>query len=78
MSGVRYLDIRCCEYVRPKQNKIEYWCGHTFMSVPLDLVLGHIIKFLRQHPTEVLVLAIRPDWSPINSDYLGLARRKHS
>jgi len=38
------------------------------LSIPLNLAFFHINKFLDKYPSEVIVLEIRPDYSPINAD----------
>lgn len=65
--GCRVLDLRVFKY---RENKGEwvYWCGHTLMSVPLDIVLYHIVKFIKDHPTEVIIIDHRPDWRSKNGD----------
>ncbi len=69
--GVRVIDLRISRYVRAGQqeSRFEYWCGHTFLSVPLDLVLSDIELFVKKNPTELVFLQVRPDYSPINVDY---------
>jgi len=40
---------------------MEYWCGHTYLSVPLELVLHDIVKFIKKFPSEVILIDFRED-----------------
>jgi hypothetical protein len=55
-----------------------YWCGHTFLTVPLKLVLLDVRRFIKEHPTEVVVLEIKGDWSPVNADYCFMGNNRSS
>ncbi|CDW73418.1 pi-plc x domain-containing protein 1 [Stylonychia lemnae] len=51
-----------------KHKKFEYYCGHSFQMVPLDIALADIVKFIDQNPSEVIVVLLRTDYSPIKLD----------
>lgn len=72
------IDLRVMGYRGPNSEEIEFWCGHTFLSVPLLVVLRDVKRFVEEHPSEVIVLEVRPDYSPINGDYGMLASREYS
>lgn len=75
-TGARYFDIRVSGYI--KETVMEYWCGHSFLSVPLLVVLNDFIRFIEEHPTEVIVIDYRPDTRSFNADYLGIGNNKMS
>lgn len=57
---------------------MEYWCGHSFLTVPLEVVLHDFVKFIKKHPTEVIIIDHRPDTRSFNGDYIGLASKRTS
>jgi hypothetical protein len=58
--GVRFLDIRLCKYRDDDQNKIVYYCLHTFLTVPLETVIHGICRFIDENPTETVLSIVRP------------------
>lgn len=70
-AGVRVLDLRACLYQSSSHGHDNLkepilYCSHTFLSVPYNAVLEDIKRFVHKHPSEVLVLMIRADYSPID------------
>lgn len=49
-------------------SSLEFWCSHTFLSVPLSLVLKHVKQFVDRFPSEVVTIEIHPDKQPINGE----------
>lgn len=68
MMGVRVLDIRICFRKSSSLSQNEYWVCHTFLVMPLDEALDQINTFLKEHPTELVVLEIRAGLDPLNLD----------
>ena len=66
--GIRALDIRLCYYYKNLGAPREYYTSHTFACVPLDEILHDVKDFLDNHPTEVVALSLRDDYSPLNID----------
>ncbi len=75
-SGVRVLDVRVAGTRRHSDNQIEYWCAHTFLTVPFMSVMNDIRQFMQENPTETVFLFFLSDHMSINSDYMGLANIK--
>lgn len=70
--GVRCLDLRVSLFLN-KQHVWELWCGHTFMTVPLSQVVADVRAFLTDYPSEVVLVDVKPDYSPVNAEWCGLA-----
>ena len=60
---------------KKKSEKMEYWCGHSFLTVPLEIVLHHIKEFLDKHPKEVIIIDHRADTRTFNGDKLDILCR---
>lgn len=74
-EGVRVIDLRISGLFDYRySNEMEYWCSHSFLTVPLRIVLSDIRKFIRENPTEVVIVEIKGDWSPINADNFFMAK----
>ena len=76
--GVRYFDFRVVGY-KPGEgdDTIQWWCGHTFLAVPLSKVVSELMLFIEEYPTEVIFFEVKPDWSPVNMDS-NLFKRKRN
>ena len=74
-AGIRVLDLRIAGY-QPTSGLMQYWCAHTFLTVPLISVLMDVREFMVRNPSETVWILMTPDYSPINSDYLGTANLK--
>lgn len=57
-QGIRVLDLRVS--VDPSDNK--FYISHTFCCDSLENVMTQIKKFMDEHPEEILVININPDW----------------
>lgn len=76
---MRYFDVRVSGYIQPCISKeMEYWCGHSFLSVPLDLVIHDFVKFIKKHPSEVVIIDYRPDTRSLNGDIFCMASNEYS
>jgi hypothetical protein len=56
MMGVRVLDVRV-----QKTARVEYWVTHSFRCVRLVIVCQDILRFLREHSSESLMMILRGD-----------------
>lgn len=54
---------------------MEYWCGHSFLSVPLTTVVKDFLRFARKNPSEVIIIDYRPDTRSLNADLLFMATK---
>ena len=75
-AGIRVLDLRIACFQPTKSSPIQFWCAHTFLTVPLISVLDDIRVFMHENPSESVWILLTPDYSPINADYLGIANLK--
>ena len=74
--GIRVLDLRITGYIdnlrgtkgKDKYQCMEFWCSHTFLSVPLLTVLMDIMRFSNENPSEVIIIKIKPEGGPLNAD----------
>jgi len=66
--GIRAIDLRLCNYYKKLGAQREYYTAHTFICVPLDEILNDVKSFLDSHPTEIVTLSLRDDYSPLNID----------
>ncbi len=71
-DGVRVLDLRIAGFRSHPDSKAEYWCAHTFLTVPFRKVIHEVKTFLKENPSESVIVLMNPDYSTINADYLGL------
>lgn len=72
-SGVRVLDLRLAGHFTEKTDSFDYWCAHTFLTVKLCHVLNDCVTFLLEHPSETIIVQLKPDFSSVNSSKLGLS-----
>ncbi|XP_002739990.1 1-phosphatidylinositol phosphodiesterase-like [Saccoglossus kowalevskii] len=65
-AGIRWLDIRCRHY----QEGLPIYHSMIFQHYNLDEVFRDCVKFLQDHPTEIVVMRIRREWdtSEVDSD----------
>ena len=56
MMGVRVLDVRVQKTARG-----EYWVTHSFRCVRLVIVCQDILRFMREHSSESLMMILRGD-----------------
>lgn len=75
--GVRTLDLRVSGE-QDGSKSLEFWCSHTFMTVPLKKVLKHIKKFVDEFPSEVVVVEIHPDQHPLNGEFKVMQEKTHT
>mmetsp|Transcript_44159 Transcript_44159/g.42890 ORF Transcript_44159/g.42890 Transcript_44159/m.42890 type:complete len:93 (+) Transcript_44159:474-752(+) len=54
---------------------MQFWCSHTFLSVPLETVLENMRSFIEEYPSEVIIVKVKPDKHPVNADKAFLARK---
>lgn len=73
--GVRMLDLRLTMLKDLSTDISQFYCSHTFLSVPLSEVILDVWTFLREHPSETVLIAIRADHRVINAD-LQFCKRK--
>ena len=71
LDGVRCIDLRVVGLQSKDKKTVELWCAHTFLTVPLLVVIRDIAAFIKENPSEVLVLTIVGDYSTIDADKLG-------
>lgn len=56
--GVRYFDLRMAQ----NADDGKLYVSHTFAVDKLDSVIKEFADFSNNHPNEVLVIAMKPDW----------------
>ena len=72
-AGCRVLDIRISGYINHTNGgNLEYWCSHTFLTFPLEIVLCDILRFVKNHPSEVIIIDHRADTYTLNGDKADL------
>ncbi len=69
---MRALDLRVTCLRNKHKDEIEYWCAHTFLTVPLIVVINDIKRFLDEYPSESVIVTINADYQSVNADYCGL------
>jgi hypothetical protein len=62
--GVRFLDLRLVVAVSKER---ALWCGHSFLTVPLDEVVGEVRRFLSENRKECVVIKVQKDYSPVKA-----------
>ena len=68
-SGVRFLDLRISLYKVDKNDGKsfgQYYCSHTFLTVPFEEVVYDLYRFLSENPTETVLSIIRGDHKCLN------------
>ena len=62
-SGIRFLDIRCRHY----NNTFPIHHGNVFLGFYFDTVLFEVTNFLRQNPTETVLMRISSEHDPADN-----------
>jgi hypothetical protein len=57
--GVRAIDLKVSEC------KDELWCSHGYLNAKLYEILAEATMFVKEHPTEFLIITLRSDQSTI-------------
>ena len=60
--GVRVLDVRVSGY-RAGGHRHELWCSHTFLTLRLTQLMDEVKQFLKQSPSETVIIVLKPDFS---------------
>ena len=60
ICGARVLDLRVAFY--REGSLLEYWCAHTFLTVPLRAVVKDISRFVVENPSESVLVSLTPDY----------------
>lgn len=63
-AGIRYFDFRC----GLRRNAVEMVHGPTFLGLTLEGILHVMYLWLQNHPTEALVVQIKQDRKPEDSE----------
>lgn len=61
--GVRYLDIRC----RHIKNAFDIHHGPVFQHMTFDDVLAACLSFLKNNPTECIIMSVKEEYLPSNN-----------
>lgn len=64
-TGIRCIDLRV-SYDEPTN---LFYIAHTFACVPFYKTINDIRQFVRQHPGEVVILQMKPEWANRNGFY---------
>ena len=57
LAGIRVIDLRVSV-----AGDGTFYCSHTFGCVALDGVLHEVAKFVRDHPSEIVIVEVSPDY----------------
>ena len=66
--GVREFDIRICKYWRDLSAPEEIWTSHTALCQPLNDVLKVLKEFITVNQSEIIIINVKADTTPINLD----------
>jgi hypothetical protein len=47
----------------------DIYCSHTFLSVPFQIVVHDVWRFLAEYPSETVLMIIRPDHRIFRTDF---------
>jgi hypothetical protein len=57
-QGVRSLDLR----ITYNKSEKKFYISHSFACIPLDNALQDIKRFMQEHPQEILLIQMSPDY----------------
>ena len=70
-EGIRVFDLRIDMVLNTQTQEVEYWTGHGIRFIPLELALTTIKTWLDEHPSEIVVIQMKVDWTPLNDVRYG-------
>lgn len=63
-KGVRLIDIRC----RHIENRFDIHHSYQYEQIRFDSIIRICAGFLRQHPSECIVMSVKEEYRPLRND----------